>query len=56
MNSPAEPKACSRCGAPLTPGALQGLCPRCLLALNLATQTELTGEAPSPRAASGRSP
>jgi tRNA A-37 threonylcarbamoyl transferase component Bud32 len=44
MNSPAEAKTCSRCGAPLTPGTLQGLCPRCLLALNLATQTELTGD------------
>ena len=43
MNNPVEPKTCSRCGAPLTPGALQGLCPRCLLALNLGTQTEMAG-------------
>ncbi len=46
MNSPVEPKTCSRCGAPLTPGALQGLCPRCLLALNLGTQTEMTADGP----------
>ena len=46
MNSPVELKTCSRCGAPLTPGALQGLCPRCLLALNLGTQTEITADGP----------
>jgi len=35
---------CNRCGAPLPPDAPEGLCPRCLVALNLATQTEVTGE------------
>ena len=48
MNSPVEPKTCSRCGAPLTPGALQGLCPRCLLALNVGTQTEMTADDAGP--------
>ena len=35
---------CNRCGTPLPPDAPEGLCPRCLVALNLATQTEITGE------------
>jgi serine/threonine protein kinase len=35
---------CNRCGAPLPPDAPEGLCPRCLVALNLATQTDVTGE------------
>src|ERR1035437_7002243 len=35
---------CNRCGAPLPPDAPEGLCPRCLVVLNLATQTEVTGE------------
>ena len=48
MNSPTEPKTCSRCGAPVTPGALQGLCPRCLLALNVGTQTEMSGDTVGP--------
>jgi serine/threonine protein kinase len=52
MSSPGEPKTCSRCGAALSPGALQGLCPRCLLALNLGTQTEFTADGPKPQAAS----
>ena len=56
MNSPVEPKACSRCGAPLTPGALQGLCPRCLLALNVATQTEMTETARTARRQPGPLP
>jgi HEAT repeat protein/predicted Ser/Thr protein kinase len=32
---------CARCGAALAANAPEGLCPRCLLALNLATQTVL---------------
>ena len=36
---------CPRCGAPLPTGAPQGLCPRCVLGVGLATQTEATGEA-----------
>ena len=39
---------CSRCGAIVTPGTLQGICPRCLLALNLAAPTELPGEDAGP--------
>ncbi|MEO7297940.1 MAG: serine/threonine-protein kinase, partial [Verrucomicrobiota bacterium] len=35
---------CLRCGVSLTSGALEGLCPRCLMALNLATQTDIPGE------------
>jgi serine/threonine protein kinase len=35
---------CHRCGSELPPDSPEGLCPRCLLALNLATQTEIPGE------------
>ncbi len=35
---------CQRCGATLTSAALEGICPRCLMALNLATQTNMPGE------------
>jgi serine/threonine protein kinase len=35
---------CNRCGVLLPPDAPEGLCPRCLIALNLATQTEIPGE------------
>jgi len=41
-NSNIERK-CERCGAALTADAPEGLCPRCLMALNLATQTEVPG-------------
>src|ERR1017187_2736934 len=41
--SETSPK-CNRCGTPLPPDAPEGLCPRCLVALNLATQTDVTGE------------
>ena len=34
---------CPQCGAPLALGAMEGLCPACLLAPNLATQTETGG-------------
>src|ERR1017187_3469449 len=36
-------RKCERCGAPLAADAPEGLCPRCLMALNLATQTEAPG-------------
>jgi serine/threonine protein kinase len=39
-----EPSKCNRCGATLPPDSPEGLCPRCLIAMNLATQTEVTGE------------
>src|SRR3974390_3447542 len=38
---------CPQCGAPLQPSAPAGLCPNCLMALNLQTETVLTGDAPS---------
>src|SRR5512136_1460094 len=52
-----DPPQCSRCGAALPPDAPAGACPRCLMALNLASETHLpTGEggpvtqaAPSPK-------
>ena len=44
MNESLSPGAkCQRCGAPLNADAPEGLCPRCLMALNLATQTEAPG-------------
>jgi serine/threonine protein kinase len=36
-------RKCERCGAPLAADAPEGLCPRCLMALNLAAQTEAPG-------------
>src|ERR1051326_2275141 len=35
-----EPK-CARCGTPLPPNAPEGLCPRCVLALNFSTETDI---------------
>ncbi len=40
----AEPNACPRCGTPVAASAPEGLCPRCLGALNFATETVLTAE------------
>ncbi len=37
---------CPQCGATLPEDAPAGLCPRCLMALNLKTETVLTGEPP----------
>jgi serine/threonine protein kinase len=43
MKTP-SPK-CSQCGGSLPPGAPEGLCPRCLMALNLSAETNIeTGE------------
>jgi serine/threonine protein kinase len=42
-----ETSKCNRCGATLPPNAPEGLCPRCLIAANLATQSEVTGESGS---------
>jgi serine/threonine protein kinase len=39
MNACDETRKCSRCGAPQTADAPEGLCPRCLMALNLEDQT-----------------
>ncbi len=44
-NSPDQmPGSCPRCGATLPADAPQGLCPRCVLGVGLATHTEATGE------------
>ncbi len=43
-NTKPSPK-CQRCGASLPPDAPEGLCPRCLMALNLTAPTEIPGEA-----------
>ena len=47
MSNPSEVK-CPRCAAPLPPSAPEGLCPRCLGALNLLEDTALTGVPPVP--------
>jgi len=44
MNELGRTGTCSRCGTIVAAEALQGLCPRCLLGLNLATQTEVQDE------------
>ncbi len=44
MSEISQMPTCSRCGAALSSDALKGLCPRCLLALNLAAPTEIPGE------------
>ncbi len=41
-------RKCGKCGAPLASDAPEGLCPHCLMALNLATQTEAPGEEVGP--------
>ncbi|MGD1084277.1 MAG: protein kinase, partial [Verrucomicrobiota bacterium] len=38
---------CPLCGAPLSDNAPAGLCPNCLMALNLKTQTVFTGDSPA---------
>src|SRR5512137_1230727 len=44
MNETSQAANCSRCGTALAPGALKGLCPRCLMELNLVAPTEIPGE------------
>ena len=39
---------CPQCGAPLRPDAPAGLCPQCLMALNLRTETTFASEPASP--------
>src|ERR1051325_514835 len=41
----AEQAKCSRCGTELSPSAAQGLCPKCLIQMNLEPQTEAPTEA-----------
>ncbi len=38
---------CPQCGAPIREGAPAGLCPKCLMALNLKTETVFTGDTPA---------
>ena len=55
-----ETRPCPRCGATVASDAPEGLCPRCLLALTFATETEIAGEplpaAPSQAARSASPP
>src|SRR6186997_471508 len=47
MNSTDAP-TCPKCGTQLPVDAPRGLCPRCLMAMNFATETALTGAASVP--------
>ena len=40
----ADAPKCSRCGTELSPNAAQGLCPRCLIQMNLGPETEAPAE------------
>src|SRR3954468_19557112 len=42
--SESSPSSCPRCGAPVSGTSAEGLCPRCLLAMNLEEPTRLTGD------------
>src|SRR6266403_417409 len=46
MSNESLPK-CPQCGTPLSLGAPAGLCPNCLMALNLQTQTAFTDVPPA---------
>ncbi len=46
MSNSASPN-CPHCGTPLPAGAPGGLCPRCLMALNLKTETVFTDDTPA---------
>jgi hypothetical protein len=46
MNTEILPK-CPQCGLPLPANAPAGLCPRCLMALNLKTETVFTDDTPA---------
>jgi serine/threonine protein kinase len=43
-----EDRKCKRCGTPLTADVPEGLCPRCLIALNLSAPTEAPGAEAGP--------
>ena len=45
--SETSPAKCPQCGAPLTGSEPGGLCPRCLMGLNLKTETVFTDDAPA---------
>jgi serine/threonine protein kinase len=44
-SAPGPARICPRCGVPLPTNSPQGLCPRCVLGVGLATQTEAADEA-----------
>jgi hypothetical protein len=44
LSTQAPPKTCPKCGTSMPPDSPEGLCPRCLIAVNLATQTDIPGE------------
>src|ERR1039457_2147083 len=46
MSNEPSPK-CPQCGAPLPEDAPKGLCPKCLMALNLKTETVFTDDTPA---------
>ena len=57
MNEDGSPnRPCLKCGAPPAAGTVDGLCPACLLALNLASQTDFTGESAPPGVKTGSPP
>jgi len=45
MSTVETARTCARCGTALPAEAPEGLCPRCLMALHFATQTDVPGEA-----------
>ncbi|MDD1721849.1 MAG: protein kinase [Euryarchaeota archaeon] len=47
-NNASNPARCPKCGEFVTGELVGGLCPRCLMAMNMAARTELTGEAAEP--------
>lgn len=55
MNPPL-PAHCPRCQAALPSDSPQGLCPRCLAAMNFATETAFTHDEPPPPAEAPLSP
>ena len=54
--SPAAKKQCPKCGAALSAEAVEGLCPACLLSMNLATHTDPGFEAGPPGTGRGKEP
>jgi serine/threonine protein kinase len=44
MDMATNSKTCPQCGKPLPANAPAGLCPNCVMAMNLATETQFTGE------------
>jgi serine/threonine protein kinase/C-terminal processing protease CtpA/Prc len=46
MSNESSPK-CPQCGTPLPTDALKGLCPKCIMALNLQTETVFTDDTPA---------